>query len=141
MSDFVGKRIAVLGAGKMGTSLIHALIEKHGLPAEQIIATGRRQEVLNDLHDKTGVETSRRNLEAIQGADIVLLCVKPQVVHQVLDEVGSGLVPDQVLISIAAGISTAMVGRTSSLPTTTVETPSFETLATVDSRTAPRPSV
>ncbi len=93
----------------MGTSLIQGLIEKHGVPAEQIIATGRREEVMAQLSERTGVQVSASNLAAIQGADLVLLCVKPQVVRQVLDEVGPGLLPDQVLVSIAAGISTGLV--------------------------------
>lgn len=109
MSEFVGKRIAVLGAGKMGASLIHGLMEGHKTPPEMITATGRRQEVLAQLGERTGVQVSASNLQAIQGADIVLLCVKPQVVNQVLTEIGGGLVPDQLLISIAAGISTAMI--------------------------------
>jgi pyrroline-5-carboxylate reductase len=64
---------------------------------------------LAQLSERTGVQVSASNLEAIQGADIVLLCVKPQIVSQVLAEIGDGLLPDQVLVSIAAGISTEMV--------------------------------
>ena len=109
MDELKQQRIAVIGAGKMGASLIHGLIEGHEMPPGQIIATGRRQSVLDDLSKKTGVEISRGNLEAIQGADIILLCVKPQVVGQVLEEIGPGMVPDQLVVSIAAGISTEMI--------------------------------
>jgi pyrroline-5-carboxylate reductase len=109
MDELRKQRVAVIGAGKMGVSLIHALIKGHDMPPEQIIATGRRHEVLAELHASTGVKTSLDNLKAIQDADIILLCVKPQMVNQVLVEIGVGLSPKQILVSIAAGMSTAMI--------------------------------
>jgi len=97
------RKVAVIGAGKMGVTLIHALKTGGGLPEESIVATGRRAEVLERVSSQEGVRTTVDNLEAVQSVDLVLLCVKPQKVEQVLAEISSGLDGSQLLVSIAAG--------------------------------------
>jgi pyrroline-5-carboxylate reductase len=108
MSQLNVDKVAVLGAGKMGNTLIHAL-RRGGLPADRIIATGRREEPLRRIAEREGVATGRDNRAAVTGADLVLLCVKPQVVAEVLDEVGEALGESQVLVSIAAGATTQLL--------------------------------
>ena len=108
MSSLDLTRVAVLGAGKMGNTLIHALREG-GLEPERIIATGRHPEPLARLAESEGVGTSQDNREAVRGADMILLCVKPQVVEEVLDEIGGDLQESQILVSIAAGATTELI--------------------------------
>ena len=108
MSQLNVDKVAVLGAGKMGNTLIHAM-RQGGLAADKIVATGRRAEPLTRLAEKEGVVTTTDNRAAVEGADLVLLCVKPQVVAEVLDEIGAGLGEGQVLVSIAAGATTALL--------------------------------
>ncbi len=103
-------RVAVLGAGKMGGTLIHAL-RAGGVAAERILATGRRVERLRELTAEEGVATTDDNREAVDGADLVLLCVKPQSVAAVIDEIGPVLSPRQLLVSIAAGVTTGFIER------------------------------
>ncbi len=103
-------RVAVLGAGKMGGTLIHAL-RAGGLAAEQILATGRRGDRLRELAAAEGVGTTVDNRGAVDGADLVLLCVKPQNVAAVVDEIGPVLSPRQLVVSIAAGVTTGFIER------------------------------
>ena len=110
MSQLNVDRVAVLGAGKMGNTLIHAL-RQGGLAAERIVATGRRDESLARLAEREGVAVGRDNRAAVAGADLVLLCVKPQVVAEVLDEIGAGMNEGQVLVSIAAGATTGLLEK------------------------------
>ncbi len=110
MSRLELAKVAVLGAGKMGNTLIHALREG-GLEASRIAATGRRPEPLARLAESEGVATGIDNRAAVRGADLVLLCVKPQVVAEVLDEIGDVLDEGQVLVSIAAGATTRMIEK------------------------------
>lgn len=108
MSKVDWKKIVVLGAGKMGTTLVHALIADEVYTPDQILATGRRQDVLDLLAESEGVRTGTDNIAAVAEADMVLLCVKPQAVSEVLDEIAPAL-DGQVIISIAAGATTRQI--------------------------------
>lgn len=96
-------KVAVIGAGKMGTTMIHALKESGGLPPEAIHATRRHTESLDRLATEEGVVIGTDNREAVSGADLVLLCVKPQGVADVLTEIAPALGEKQLLVSIVAG--------------------------------------
>lgn len=102
------ERVAVIGAGKMGSTLIHALLEE-GVAPDRITATRRDGESLERLGQAKGVEITTDNRAAAGGADILLLCVKPQGVGDVLAEVASELDPGKLVISIAAGVTTALL--------------------------------
>lgn len=102
-------RVAVVGAGKMGETLIGALLTSHALEPEQIVATARHDETLARVGTAFGVVTTADNREAARGADLVLLCVKPQGAGAVLAELAEVLGPEQLLVSIVAGLSLAMI--------------------------------
>ncbi|MDX1504002.1 MAG: pyrroline-5-carboxylate reductase [Thermoanaerobaculia bacterium] len=103
-------RVAVIGAGKMGATLVHAL-RGGGLPGDRIVATGRSQARLEELAAAEGVRTSTDNREAVAGASLVLLCVKPQGVAELLAEIGPVLGGERLLVSIAAGVTTDYLER------------------------------
>jgi pyrroline-5-carboxylate reductase len=109
MSEFKIDSVAVIGAGKMGTTLIHALLEEKSVPPERIIATRRKEEPLGRLAAAEGVSTTTSNRGAAAGADLILLCVKPQQVSAVLGEIAGELNPGKLLVSIAAGVTTALI--------------------------------
>jgi pyrroline-5-carboxylate reductase len=101
-------RIAILGAGKIGEALIAGLRSSDWA---DIIATSRREERAVELHEKHGIEATTSNPEAIRGADVVVLAVKPQDIEVLLGEIGHLLQPEQTVISIAAAIPTAAIER------------------------------
>ncbi len=109
MSD--GRRVAFLGAGKMGEALISGLIRSGGRSAEEIVATCRREERARELAGKYGIQATLSNPEACAFADVLVLMVKPQdmeaLLHDLAPHVGTG----QLVVSFAAGIRTSFVER------------------------------
>src|SRR5436305_7169746 len=101
-------RIAILGTGKIGESLLAGLRSSDWA---DIIASSRREERAAELREKHGIDATTSNAEAIKGADVVVLAVKPQDIETLLGEVGHLLQPEQTVISIAAAIPTAAIER------------------------------
>jgi pyrroline-5-carboxylate reductase len=104
------KKIAILGCGKMGTILLQGFM-KHGLINKgEAVATVQHEEHRRELaRELPGVAVSTDNRTAVSGAPVVLLAVKPQVLPQVLDEIAPVLVPETLLISIAASTTTRFI--------------------------------
>jgi len=103
---FDNKRIAVLGAGKLGEALITGMVDAGIAAKRQFIATAAHNERLEVLKKKLGIETTLSNSQAVRKADMVLLCVKPQTVEEVLRQISDDLTPDHVIISVAASVTT-----------------------------------
>src|SRR2546425_3991029 len=108
-ADFSKSRIAVLGAGKMGGILIKALVEKHQLLPERVRATVGHESRARDLSHKLGVVVTTDNPTAVDGADIILVCVKPQVVQEVMEQIRPQVSPKQLVISVAASVHTSQI--------------------------------
>ncbi len=104
-------RLAVIGAGKMGEALITGLVDHGAIRLAEIVATAQRPERLAWLSDELGVESCSNNAEAVADADLVLLCVKPQIASEVLAEIGPALTTNQVVLSIIAGLSTEKIEK------------------------------
>ena len=99
------ERMAVIGAGKMGATLIHAVAAAGLVDPDRIVASGPRRELLDRLARDEAVTAITNNLEAVEGADTILLCVKPQTVSTVLEEIGEAVGRGQTVVSIAAGVT------------------------------------
>lgn len=105
--------IAILGAGSIGRALIGGLLRGHDVPASQIRATRRSEVSLEELAATfTGIRTTTNNREAVTGADIVVLAVKPRQASQVLDEIKDVITPNTLVISVLAGVRTASICNT-----------------------------
>lgn len=109
MSELSLDRVAVIGAGKMGITIIQALLERTNLRPDQIIATRKHAPPLEELAKDKGVQTTTDNREAVKGADVILLCVKPHTISEVIDEIGADLTEKQMVVSIAAGVTSAHI--------------------------------
>lgn len=110
------KKLAFIGAGKLGETLIRGLVEAGVIDVANVIVTAGHQPRLDALQEKFGVEGTLSNAMAAQSADIILLAVKPQTVPVVLSEIGGTLRPNQLLISVAASVSTAFIEKHVALP-------------------------
>jgi pyrroline-5-carboxylate reductase len=106
-----GRTLAVLGAGKAGESLIAGVISSGWRDPAEVIATARHQEHLDDLAGRYGIRTTLSNAEAVRGAGIVVIGVKPQDIEGLLAEIADAVKPEQTIISIAAAIPTALIER------------------------------
>jgi pyrroline-5-carboxylate reductase len=76
---------------------------------DQFIVTAAHKETLERVRKKLSVKTTLSNGEAVRAARIILLCVKPQIVEEVLRQVADDLTPSHVLISVAASVSTGFM--------------------------------
>ena len=101
--------VAIIGAGVMGESLLSGLI-RGGHDISDLIVGEKRPERAVELREKYGVEVLA-NVEAAARADTVALVVKPQDMSDVLTEIAPHLRSGQVLISLAAGITTDYIEK------------------------------
>ncbi len=98
-------KIAFIGAGNMATSIIGGLIQ-NGWPVDNITATARTEETLSGIRNQFGIKTTTDNEQAVNTADIVMLCVKPHMIKDVLKGMSVALKSRKpLLISVAAGIT------------------------------------
>jgi pyrroline-5-carboxylate reductase len=104
-----GKRLGFVGCGNMGEALVKGLVEASVVPADLILVFDTRTERLADLDRRYGVRCAKSNVELVREADVVVLAVKPQIMAPVLGEISSSLSRRQLVVSIAAGISTATI--------------------------------
>jgi len=109
--DFSGKRVAVLGAGKMGGILLKALLEKGLLSPKSTFATVQHEERARALAEKLGVSVGTDNLAAVRNADIIFVCVKPQVVQEVIEQIRPNVSGKQLIISVAASVPTSHIEK------------------------------
>ncbi|HET9408338.1 MAG TPA: pyrroline-5-carboxylate reductase [Candidatus Sulfotelmatobacter sp.] len=109
--DLRGKRVVFLGAGKMGGIILQALLKQGLLTATTTRATVAHEERAKTLADKLKVPVGTNNVEAIEGADVILIGVKPQVVAEVVREIADKVTPKQVIVSVAASVPTSMIER------------------------------
>ncbi|MEM7483004.1 MAG: pyrroline-5-carboxylate reductase [Acidobacteriota bacterium] len=105
MSPSSPRRLAVIGAGKMGVTLCRALLDSGFVKADALVATALHRQSLDRVAERLAIETTLDNQAAVAGADVVLLCVKPQSAERVLDELAEVWRPEQLLISILAGVT------------------------------------
>ncbi|HEX2057674.1 MAG TPA: pyrroline-5-carboxylate reductase [Actinomycetota bacterium] len=102
-------KLAVLGAGKMGEALIAGLVASGWRKPEDIVATARSPERLEVLAASYSVQTTTSNPEAVAGAEVVVLAVKPQDVEALLGDVSPHVGEDHTLLSVVAAIPTAFI--------------------------------
>jgi pyrroline-5-carboxylate reductase len=79
--------------------------------AQDVTVTAAHAERIEQLRRSLGVAGTLSNAEAVKGARIVLLAVKPQTVPAVLRELRDALMPHQLLISVAASVSTKFIEK------------------------------
>ncbi|MFQ3544025.1 pyrroline-5-carboxylate reductase [Halobacillus rhizosphaerae] len=104
----IKQTIAFLGAGSMAEAMISGMVESGNIPAEQIIVTNRsNQERLNEIHNKYGVRTVLKDQLDYSEVDQFILAMKPKDIEAVLEDIKIKIEPNQVLVSVLAGISTS----------------------------------
>ncbi len=98
-------KIAFLGAGNMAEALVAGIVKAKLSEPEFVLATDITPARLEILKDRYQIQVGVKNLDAVLWADIIVLCVKPQVMNDVLTEIQSSLSEKQLVISVAAGVS------------------------------------
>ncbi|MGA8987907.1 pyrroline-5-carboxylate reductase [Aeromicrobium sp.] len=101
------QRIAILGAGVMGETLLAAIL-KSGHAASDVVISEKRADRAEELRAAYGVAVTT-NSDAVRDADMVLLVVKPQDVPALLLEIADFVQPDATVVSLAAGVRTETI--------------------------------
>src|ERR1700680_4778173 len=110
-SDLAGKTVAFLGAGKMGGIILQALLKNGSLSPKSTRATVAHEERAKSLAAKLNVKVGTDNVEAITGADFIVMGVKPQVVEEVVREISGHITTKQLIVSVAASVPTSMIEK------------------------------
>jgi len=103
------KKLAVLGTGKLGGILLRAYLKQGLFAPKHVTATVKHADKAAALAKELGVKVITDNREAVQGADIVVLAVKPQVVGDVVKEIAPELNEKTLVISVAASVPTSFI--------------------------------
>lgn len=98
------QKIGFLGAGNMGESIIKGLLEG-GYSADNIYASTRTESKLQKLKSAYGINVRNNNEELVEECNIIVLGVKPQDMYEVVEPLRASFSSEQVIISLAAGIS------------------------------------
>ena len=95
------------GPPYQAATMIAGLLDLRLVEPAQIVASHPRTERRDRLHERLGIETAESNVEAVTGADLVFLTIKPQVLSTVMRQLHGKLEPRQVAASVIAGASIA----------------------------------
>lgn len=102
--DVKQTRVAVIGAGNMGGPVVTCMIGA-GVPAEQVLIANSSPESSQRAAEQLGASAAGSHEEAIRGADVVVLGVKPYQIADLLAEVGEHIGEDAIVVSLAAGVT------------------------------------
>jgi pyrroline-5-carboxylate reductase len=105
------RKLALIGAGKLGEGLLSGMLGSQFVSAARVEATVAHQPRADFLAQKHGVRAHTNNNQAVSGADLVLICLKPQQVAGFLRETKGRLRREALIISAAASVTTAMIER------------------------------
>ncbi len=104
-----GRLVAILGTGTIGEALLRGLLSGGWREPAEIVVTVRDEERARELAERHGVKATTSNAEAVAGAALVVIAVKPQDFDVLLGEIGGLLTPEQTVLSVAAAIPTSAI--------------------------------
>ena len=106
MSPLSKSTIATVGSGVMAEAMIAGLLRGALVAPGQLIASHPRAERREHLAREYAIRTVAGNVEAVTGADVILLAIKPQMLAKVGKEIGPHLQRGQLVLSVIAGATT-----------------------------------
>ena len=122
-ADGLGKqRIGFIGAGNMAEALIRGLIDSGTVNPQQISAAEPLPDRRRYMETTYGIGVTADNQELVKAADVLVLAVKPQVAAEVLSAMAPFTGPAKLLISIVAGLTTAVIQQALAVDTRIIRT-------------------
>ncbi|MCC8089147.1 MAG: pyrroline-5-carboxylate reductase [Rikenellaceae bacterium] len=98
------KKIAVIGGGNMGGALIAGFLKSGKYSLDEICVADKNKDIRNK-YENIGTIVTPDNIEAVSGAEIIILAVKPYLINNVAAEIVHSLKDGQIIVSIAAGMT------------------------------------
>jgi pyrroline-5-carboxylate reductase len=108
--------LSLIGAGAMGEAMIRGILTQHLIEADDITVSTPRAERVQELRGRYGINAVTDNCQAARAGNIVVLAVKPQTVPKVMPEIREALAPDDLVISIVAGMPSRVLARGLGVP-------------------------
>jgi pyrroline-5-carboxylate reductase len=114
--EMENKKIAIIGCGNLGLSILNGLLEQEKISPSNIIVTRRNIKALEYLKEK-GIKISNDNASAIKDSELIILALKPYKILEVLNEIKTLFIPKKhILISLATGISLEQIENVVNTP-------------------------
>ncbi len=104
-----GKKLAVIGVGKLGEALITGLLKEGDLKSTDITGSVCHEASIERVKNKLAIEVGLDNKKLAANADIIILAVKPQNMDVVLNQIKDVVTKDKIVITVAASVSIAFV--------------------------------
>ena len=104
-----GKKLAVIGVGKLGEAVISGILKNGSLKNDDIVGSVGHAASVSRVSEKLKIQISLDNRKIIENADIVILAVKPQSMDGVIKDIADVLSEKQLIISLAASVTTGFV--------------------------------
>ncbi len=105
------RKIGIIGGGKMGEAIVAGLLKGGAVKKPNILVSDTAAETRTRLEKRYGIKSTSSNSEVAAESDLVLLCVQPKDVAEVLESIRSSLDSGKLLVSIAAGVTTDYIQR------------------------------
>jgi len=102
------KKIAIIGAGNLGMSMLKGLVDSGEYQKENFVLTRRNVSKLKDLSD-LGYKVISNNNEAVTDSEIIVLAVLPQKVDEVLESIRPSITKNKLIISVVSGVKIAQI--------------------------------
>ncbi len=99
----MNKKIGFIGCGNMARAIIAGIVSSGLCAPENMIASNRTQPALDNIKEQYGIRTTTDNVQVAKEAEILFLCVKPNVFQVVIPQIKNEVRQDTLIVSIAAG--------------------------------------
>ncbi|HLN32960.1 MAG TPA: pyrroline-5-carboxylate reductase [Gemmataceae bacterium] len=105
MAGEPSRRVGFLGAGKMATALARGWLDAGLVAVDRILASDPSSAAREHFHSSTGAPVTENNRQVMAASDLLILAVKPQSMHDLLQEIRPAMAGHHLVVSIAAGIT------------------------------------
>lgn len=109
MKEKISQTVGFIGGGNMAAALVKGLLHSEVLPPTNVTVSDVKTERLAQLKEEHGIRTTSDNLELVRTCDVIVLSVKPQVIDKVLSAIGDAVRPEQLVVSVAAGVPVSAI--------------------------------
>lgn len=103
-------KIAIIGGGNLGTAIAKGLVNADKPFSGELVVTRRRVHLIKPL-EKEGIQVGDDNIEAVRGADVIILAAKPFQLKNILEEIEPVFSEKAILISLAAGVDSQQLSE------------------------------
>ncbi|MFC4801542.1 pyrroline-5-carboxylate reductase [Neobacillus sp. GCM10023253] len=104
--------VVFLGAGSMAEAMISGIVNTGKIPSKQILVSNRRnQKRLRELQNTYDIKGISREELTVEHIDIFILAMKPKDIESSLQYLSNKLKPNQIILSVAAGVPTNSIER------------------------------